>query len=159
LARTLGITVASRGGAGSAAAEIDAEIKRLKRGRGHIDRNRMPAFARDLSALCTAIEGPLVDADPAMVLGRMFDFIDLAPSLIERSDDSDGHIGKTIRSACAAAAALAARAVPALPPERAPYRAYQTFLCDEYGVADRIIADFAQALDLCRRAVASDESE
>jgi hypothetical protein len=102
-----------------AAAEIAAEIKRLKRGRGHIDRNRMLAFARDLSALCTAIEGPLADADPAMALERMFDFIDLAPSLIERSDDSDGHIGETMRSACEAAAELAARAAPPLPPERA----------------------------------------
>jgi hypothetical protein len=79
----------------------------------------MLAFARDLSALCTAIEGPLADADPAMALERMFDFIDLAPSLIERSDDSDGHIGETMRSACEAAAELAARAAPPLPPERA----------------------------------------
>lgn len=149
LARTLRIAVASRDGA---AAEIAAEIKRLKRGRGHIDRNRMLAFARDLSALCTAIEGPLADADPAMALERMFDFIDLAPSLIERSDDSDGHIGETMRSACEAAAELAARAAPALPPERAAYRSYQTYLCDEYGVADGIIADFAQALDGSARA-------
>jgi len=152
LARTLRIAVASRDGADSVASEIDAEIKRLKRGTSNIDRNRMPAFARDLSALCTAIEGSLADADPATALDRMFDFIDLAPSLIERSDDSDGHIGETIRSACKAAAELAARAAPALPPERAAYRAYQTYLCDEYGVADGIVGDFAQALDASARA-------
>jgi len=152
LARTLRIAVASRDGADSVASEIDAEIKRLKRGTSNIDRNRMPAFTRDLSALCTAIEGPLADADPATALERMFDFIDLAPSLIERSDDSDGHIGETIRSACEATAELAARAAPALPPERAAYRAYQTYLCDEYGVADGIVRDFAQALDASARA-------
>ena len=83
----------SRCGADSAATAIDAEIKRLKRGTSLIDYQRVPAFARDLSALCAAIEGPLADADPAMALERMFDFIDLAPRLIERSDDSDGHIG------------------------------------------------------------------
>ena len=48
----------------------------------------MPAFAGGLSALCAAIEGPLADADPVMALARMFSFIDLAPALIERSDDS-----------------------------------------------------------------------
>ena len=59
----------------------------------------MPAFARDLSALCAAIEGPLADADPGMALERMLDFIDLAPALIERSGDSDGYIGDIIRLA------------------------------------------------------------
>jgi hypothetical protein len=152
LTRTLRIAVASSESADSAAVEIDAEIKRLKRGRGFIERDRTRAFARDLSALCTAIEGPLADADPVMALERMFDFIDLAPSLIERSDDSNGHIAETIRWACSSAAQLAARAAPALPPERAAFRAYQTYLCDEYGVADGIIADFAQALDGSARA-------
>jgi hypothetical protein len=147
LARSLRIVVAARDGADSATTAIDAEIKRLKRGASLIDYQRVPAFARDLSALCGAIEGPLADADPAMALERMFDFIDLAPRLIERSDDSDGHIGDTIRSACEAAALLAARAASALPPERAAFRAYQTYLCDDYGVADGIIAAFAQALD------------
>lgn len=153
LARTLRIAVASLVGADFATAEIDTELKRLKRGTSHIDRSRMPAFARDLSALRDAIEGPLADADPATALERMFDFIDLAPSLIERSDDSDGQIGETIRSACVAAAELAARAAATLPPERAAFRAYQTYLCDEYGVADGIIAEFARAVDASTRAV------
>jgi hypothetical protein len=151
LARTLRIAVASRGGAASAAAEIDAEIKRFKRSKSHIDWKRVPEFARDLSALSTAIEGPLADVDPGTALQRMFDFIDLAPTLIERCDDSDGHIGDIIRCACTTAAALAARAAPALPPERAAQRAYQTYLCDEYGVADDIIAAFSQALDPATR--------
>jgi hypothetical protein len=93
VARTLRIAVAARGGADSAAAAIDAEIRRLKRGTSLVDYGRMPAFARDLSALCAAIEGPLADADPGMALERMFDFHRSAPALIERSDDSDGYIG------------------------------------------------------------------
>jgi hypothetical protein len=152
LTLTLRIAVASSESADSAAVEIDAEIKRLKRGKGFIERDRTRAFARDLSALCTAIEGPLADADPVMALERMFDFIELAPSLIERSEDRDGHIAETIRWACSSAAQLAAPAAPALPPEGAAFRAYQTYLCDEYGVADGIIAVFAQALDGSARA-------
>jgi hypothetical protein len=151
LARTLRIAVASRNSAQSATAEIDAEIKRLKRAKGNVDWKRVPAFARDLSALCTAIEGTLADADPEAALERMFDFIDLAPSLIERCDDSDGHIGDVMRSACTAAAELAARDA-STPPERAAFRAYQTYLCDEYGVTDGIIAEFAQVVGPAVRA-------
>jgi uncharacterized membrane protein len=66
VARRLRIAVAARGGADSAAGVIDAEIRRLKRGTSLVDYKRMPAFARDLSALCAAIEGPLADADPGM---------------------------------------------------------------------------------------------
>jgi hypothetical protein len=152
LARTLRIAIASGNGAASVAAEIDAEIKRLKRGRSFLDRDRIAAVGHDLSRLCGAIEGPLADADPEMALERIFDLIDLAPALLDRSDDSDGHIGETIRAACTAAADLAKRADAVLPAKRSAFRAWQTYLFDEYGVADRIIADFAQALDTPVRA-------
>lgn len=79
LARTLRIAVAAQTGAGSAAAVIDAEIIRLKRGIRPIGDNRMPAFARDLAALCR----PLADANAVMALVPMFDFIDRGPGLID----------------------------------------------------------------------------
>lgn len=81
LMRTVRIVVASRTGAAEAAAQIDAEIKRVKRSQASIDLHRASTFARDLTALRDAIEGPLADADPVMALERMFDFIDLAPSV------------------------------------------------------------------------------
>ena len=100
LARGLRIAVAARDDADPAGAAIDAEIKRLKRGTSPIDYKRMPAFAGDLSALCTAMEGPLADADPVMALARMFSFIDLALALIERSDDSEGISATPSGAAC-----------------------------------------------------------
>jgi Family of unknown function (DUF6880) len=101
---------------------------------------------RSLSALRDAIAGPLTDADPEMALERFFDFIDLTAALIDHSDD-DGQIADVMRSACACAAELAARANPTFPSEQSAFRAYQTYLCDDYGVADDIVAEFAQALD------------
>jgi len=79
LMRALRVAVASRNGPAEATAEIDAEIKRIKRGKASIDWRRAPAFARDLKSLRDAIEGPLAEADPMIALERMFDFIDLAP--------------------------------------------------------------------------------
>jgi len=79
LMRALRVAVASRNGPAEATAEIDAEIKRIKRGKASIDWRRAPAFARDLESLRDTIEGPLAEADPMIALERMFDFIDLAP--------------------------------------------------------------------------------
>ena len=152
LMRLLRIAVASRNGAAEAAAQIDAEIKRIKRGKASIDWQRAPAFARDLAALRDAIEGSLGDADPAMALERMFDFIDLAPSVIERCERSDGTLGDLFRGACEIAAQLAAKTASALAPERAAFRAYQTYLCDDYGVADGIVAGFARSFDTATQA-------
>jgi hypothetical protein len=61
-----------RAGAAKAAAEIDAAIKRIKRGKASMGWQRAAVFARGLSTLRDAIEGPLADADPAMALERMF---------------------------------------------------------------------------------------
>jgi hypothetical protein len=152
LMRTVRIAVASRTGAAQAAAQIDAEIKRIKR-KGLDRLAPRAAFARDLTALHDAIEGPLADADPLMALERIFDFIDLAPSVIERSENSDGTLGNLFHGACEAAARLAAKAAPAFPLERAAFRAYQTYLSDDYGIADSIVAAFARSVDDTTRAV------
>jgi hypothetical protein len=57
-----------------------------------------------------------------------------------------------IRAACTAAAELAKRAPSVFPTVRSASRAYQGYLCDEYGVVDGIIADFAQPLNMPVRA-------
>ena len=65
-----------------------------------------------------------------LALEPMFDFIDLAPALIERSDDSDGYIEDT--------SVRRARRPPCwrlglplrYPPNAPGFRAYQTYLCD-----------------------------
>ena len=152
LMRSLRIAVASRDGAAEAATQIDVEIKRIKRGKASIDWDRVPAFARDLTALRDAIEGPLADADPLMALERIFDFIDLAPSVIEHSENSDGDLDDLFHGACETAALLAAKAAPAFPPERAAFRAYQTYLSDDYGTTDSIVAAFARGVDDATRA-------
>jgi hypothetical protein len=64
VARRLRIAVAARrrfGRCGDRCRDQTAEARHSL-----IDYKRMPAFARDLSALCAAIEGPLADADPGM---------------------------------------------------------------------------------------------
>jgi hypothetical protein len=143
--RTLRVAVASRTDADAVAHELESQIKALRRSQAFIERRKVPGLARDLQALSGAIEGLLAEADSAAALEMMFTFIDLAPGVIERTDDSDGRIGEVFRAACESSAQIASRTSPRFPPVRAAQRAYRTYLADGYGVADNIIAAFAQA--------------
>jgi hypothetical protein len=145
LMRSLRVEVAGRDDPSSAAGELDAWIKSLRRAKRFVDRNGIRDLVRELQALSDAIEGTLAEADPMAAFGLMLAFLDLAPSLIERSDD-DGDLGYAFHEACTSAARLAALAVPRLPIADAVERAYRIYIGDDYGVADGIIADFAQAL-------------
>lgn len=132
VARRLRIAVAARGGADSAAAAIDAEIRRLKRGTAAPSWSttsecpHLPATCRrwvPRSRDCSRM--PIRE----LALERMFDFIDLAPALIERSDDSDGYIG-THPFGVRGGRLVGGSGFPELPPERAGFRAYQTYSCE-----------------------------
>ena len=148
VARRLRIAVAAR--RDSAAAVIGAEIRRLKRGTSLVDYKRMLAFARDLSALGAAIEGPLADADPGIGARTHVRFHRSGAST-DRAQRRQRRVHRGhIRSACAAAALLAARASAALPPN-APVFARPNLSLRRNGVADGIIAAFAQALDAATR--------
>ena len=104
--------MAAQTGAGSAAAVIDAEIIRLKRGIRPIGDNRMPAFARDLAALCR----PLADANAVMALVPMYDFIDRGPGLIDGI--ADGIIAVFARAVDAQTGKLSAPAASSRPETR-----------------------------------------
>jgi hypothetical protein len=152
LMRTLRVAVTSGTDASRAVRELESQIKGLRRGKAFIDWQKVPNVVRDLQALSAAIAGPMAEADPPAALELMFAFIDLAPGLIERSDDSSGRIGDEFRAACEASAAIAARAAPGFPAVRGAQRAYRTYLVDGYGVAENIIAAFAKTLDTDTRA-------
>ena len=129
VARRLRIAVAARGGANSAPAAIDPEIRRLKRGTRLVDYKRMPAFARDLSALCAAIEGPLADA--IREWARTHVRFHRSGASTDRTQRRQRRTSGHIRSACAVVALLAARASAALPPERAGFRASKLIFATE----------------------------
>jgi hypothetical protein len=146
VARRLRIAVAARGGADSAAAATDAEIRRLKRGTIPVDYKRMPALARDLSALGAAIEGLLADADPgigARTRGR-FHRSGASTDRAQRRQrwvHRDTSVRRARRPPCwrlgLPCATHRTRRFPRVP----------NLFLRRNGVADGIIAAFAQALD------------
>ena len=151
LMRSVRFAVASRIDAAAAAAEIDQQISSFRRSTEFVDYRKRMAFARDLCALVDAIAGPLADLDPAAALVRMLDFIALAPSIFERSDD-DGTVGEQFQTACAAVTALLERTPPGPAIEDLARRGYSLYLADDYGVADGLVAALAKGLDPQRRA-------
>ena len=124
--RSVRFAVASRIDAAAAAAEIDQQIRSFRRSTAFMDHRKLMALARDLGALRDAIAGPLADLDAAAALSRMLDFIALAPSVFERSDD--GIVGEAFRTACAAVATLLERTPPGLAIEDLARRTYALYL-------------------------------
>jgi hypothetical protein len=151
LMRSVRFAVASRIDAAAAAAEIDQQIRSFRRDTAFVDYHKRMAFARDLGTLVDAIAGPLADLDPAGAFARMLDFIAIAPTIFERSDD-DGTIGGQFQAACAAVATLLERTPPSPTIEDLARRGYALYLADDYGVADGLVAALAKGLDAQQRA-------
>jgi hypothetical protein len=136
----------SRRRADSAAAVIGAEIRRLKRGTSLVDYKRMPAFARDLSALGAAIEGPLADTDPGIGARTHVRF--------HRSGASTDRTQRRQRRVHRDTSVRRARRPPCwrlgLPrryPRTRRFPRVPNLSLRRNGVADGIIAAFTQALD------------
>jgi hypothetical protein len=151
LMRSLRVAVASRVDAAAAASEIDQQIRSVRRSTAFVDHRKLIALARELGTLRDAIAGPLADLDPAAALSRMLDFIALASSVFERSDD-DGTVGDQFQAACAAVATLIERTPRAPAIEDLVRRGYALYLADDYGIADGLVAALAKGLDAQRRA-------
>jgi hypothetical protein len=151
LMRSLRIAVASRVDAAAVASEIDRQIRSVRRSTAFVDHRKLMVLARDLGTLRDAIAGPLADLDPAAALSRVLDFIALAPSVFERSDD-DGLVGDEFRTACETVATLFARIPPGTAIEELARRGYALYRGDDYGIADGLVATFAEGLDAQQRA-------
>jgi len=151
LLRRLRIAVASRVDAAAVASKIDQQIRSVRRSTAFVDHRKLMVLVRDLGTLRNAIAGPLANLDPAAALSHMLDFIALAPSVFERSDD-DGLVGDEFRTACETVATLLARIPPGPAIEDLTRRSYALYRADDYGVTDRLVTALARGLDAQRRA-------
>ncbi len=151
LLRSLRVAVASRVDAAAVTSEIDQQIRSVRRSTAFVDHRKLMILARELGTLRDAIAGPLAHLDPAAALSRMFDFIALAPSVFERSDD-DGLVGDEFRTACETVATLLARIPPGPAIEELARRGYALYRADDYGSADGLVAALADGLDAQQRA-------
>ncbi|AOF95014.1 DUF6880 family protein [Sphingobium sp. RAC03] len=96
-ARAVRIELAAKEDSGALAHEIDKRLKTIRRSRGFIEWDKVPALARELDQLREAIMGPLADHSLSQAVESMRLFLSLAEPVFERSDDSSGSLGEIFR--------------------------------------------------------------
>jgi hypothetical protein len=91
--RKLRLELAGNAGSGGAAAEIRKRLVTIARSRSFVDWHKSRAFAKDLETQREAIIRHVAPGNPAEALDLIWRFLDMAPSIYERCDDSNGTIG------------------------------------------------------------------
>jgi len=96
--RRLRIELASRGG-GDVASAIRRRLVSIAKSRAFIDRLKVSALAKDLEAQREAIAVHVAAANPSEAFNLLWRMLEMAPSMYEGCDDSNGAIGNVIAAA------------------------------------------------------------
>ncbi len=126
------------------AADLAKRLTALRTGKTFIGWRTLKGLVVELAALRGLIAGALAEAEPALALELMWEFLDLADSLLERTSDTSGALLDIFRGASATLGALAAAARPE--PLRLVADATQAVIANGYGQADGLITDLAPHL-------------
>ncbi len=86
-------------GPGDVAADLRKRFASLRRATSFIGWRKQRAFVKDLDALLTMIETSVAPQAPADAFELLWSFLQLTPSLLARTDDSNGAIGGVLRRA------------------------------------------------------------
>ncbi len=141
--RRLRLELASRSG-GDVAGEIRKRLLSIARSRSFLDWRRAKALARDLEVQRRAIATHVTLLAPGDAFELLWRILEMAPSIYERCDDSNGEIGSVITSARADLGDVAVQAGQA--PVALADRVFEAVRANDYGQFDGLIATTAQAL-------------
>jgi len=89
-------------GGDALAAEVRKRLATIKRSTSFVDWQKRPALVKDLHQQRILIADKIAPTDPATALELMWRFMELAESVHNRADDSNGDIGDVFREGCAA---------------------------------------------------------
>lgn len=96
--RRLRLELASRAG-GDVAGEIRKRFLSIARSRSFVDWRKVKELARDLEMQREAIAAHVAATSPGEAFDLLWRMLEMAPSIYERCDDSNGAIGSVIASA------------------------------------------------------------
>ncbi|QDA36266.1 hypothetical protein E4191_19325 (plasmid) [Paracoccus liaowanqingii] len=126
------------------AADIRKRFASLRRSTSYIDWRQQRALVKDLDGLLGAIESNIAAVDASEAFELLWSFLQLAPSIYERTDDSNGAVGGVMAEAVDLIAAIAPRLSP--DPETLAERILEAVAEAGYGEFDGIIPATAEAL-------------
>ena len=144
LQRRARVGLSAAQGAKENGADLRKRFASLRRSTSYVDWRRQKAFVKDLTGLVAMIETGVAPMDADEAFDLLWPFLQLAPSIHARTDDSNGAVGDVLRSAVELLATISPRLTikPALLAERILEAVAEA----GYGEFDGIIPAMAEAL-------------
>ncbi len=142
--RQLRLELASRAGGDDVAAEIRKRLATIAKARSFVDWHKVRPLATDLEAQRAAIMKHVAPTRPADALDLLWRLLEMAPSIYERCDDSNGAIGDIMSEALRNLGEVA----PAtnLAPGKLAERVFAGVFDNGYAQFDGLIEVMAEAL-------------
>ena len=142
--RRLRLEISHNLGSAELAREVRKRLTTLRKSRSYVGWRRRKALIRDLNTQAEMILEKIASDDPTEAFDLLWQFIDLAPSIYERVDDSRGEVGDIFRSALSRFQDIAPRA--ALNTHTLATRVWEACLNNDYGQFDGLIGLLAVPL-------------
>ena len=98
-ARRLRLELTHAAGPEALAHEVRKRIATIRRSTSYVEWNRTQPLIRDLDTQLNMIADKIAPGAPDTAFDLLWQFVDLAPSVYERADDSNGSIGEIFRDA------------------------------------------------------------
>lgn len=142
--RRLRLELAATAGPAEVAKQVRKRLTTIGRSRSFVDWNKTRTLADDLDAQRRAIVDQIAPMAPADALDLLWRFLQIAPSVLNRCDDSNGTIGRVFEAACSdlGPVATAAKGDPIALADRV----FSVLQEPEYGLTDALIPSLAPAL-------------
>ena len=142
--RRLRLELSHNLGAGELAHDVRKRLASIRRSTSFVGWRKRKALIKDLSTQADMITDKIAGDAPADAFELLWQFIELAPSIYERVDDSRGDVGDVFRAALLQFAQIAPRA--GLDPIQLAERVWDALQDNGYGEFDGIITLLAEAM-------------
>lgn len=126
------------------AADLRKRFASLRRSTSYVDWRKQKAFVKDLTGLVMMVETGVAPQDADEAFDLLWSFLQLAPSIHARTDDSNGAVGDVMRGAVEQLAVIAPRLT--IKPQLLAERILDAVAEAGYGEFDGIIPALAEAL-------------
>ncbi|MBL4812758.1 MAG: hypothetical protein JKX69_10495 [Rhodobacteraceae bacterium] len=142
--RRLRLELSHNLGAGELAHEVRKRLVALRKSSSFVGWRKRKALITDLNTQVLMITGKIAPEDPTSAFDLLWQFIEMAPSIYERVDDSKGEVGDVFRAAIGHFEDIAPRAF--LDADVLAQRVWGAVQANEYGEWDGIITLMAPTL-------------
>ncbi|MEO5868031.1 MAG: DUF6880 family protein [Sphingomonas sp.] len=142
--RRLRLELASRSGGGDVAAEIRKRLATIARSKSFVDWHKIKALVQDLDMQRTAIMAHIAPTRPTDAFDLLWRLLEMAPSIYERCDDSNGTVGNVMAMARDDLGTVAAQAK--LETSKLADRVFDAVCANDYAQFDGLIDIMAEPL-------------